>query len=105
VITHDLEFMGQQMKQGQPLFQMLGGANRDPAQFPNPDTLDLKRTPNQHIAFGLGIHFCIGAPLARLEAPIALNAILDRMPNIHLAEPVEWNPGVMRSIQALKVEF
>jgi cytochrome P450 len=105
VITHDLEFAGQQMKQGQPLFQMLGAANRDPAQFPEPDTLDLKRTPNQHIAFGLGIHFCIGAPLARLEAPIALNAILDRMPNLHLAAPVEWNPGVMRSIHALKVEF
>jgi hypothetical protein len=57
------------------------------------------------IAFGPGIHFWIGAPLARLESPIALSANLNRMPNLRLAKPVEWNSGVMRSIQALRVEI
>lgn len=105
-VARDMEFEGQHMKRGQPLFQMLGAANRDPQQFPNPDALDLTRTPNQHIAFGFGIHFCLGAPLARLEAPIAFNAILDRMPHMRLAtDQVEWLPGVMHSLKALPVVF
>jgi pimeloyl-[acyl-carrier protein] synthase len=106
VVKHDLEFEGYPMKKGQPLFQMLGAANRDPEQFANPHQLDLARNPNQHIAFGMGIHFCLGAPLARLEAPIAFNAILDRMPNLRLAtDHVEWTPGVMRSLKALPLTF
>lgn len=51
----------------------IGAANHDPAQFANPDQLDLQRQPNCHIAFGFGIHFCLGVPLARLEAPIAIS--------------------------------
>jgi len=106
VVKHDLEFAGKRMKQGQPLFQMLGAANRDPEQFPDPDVLDLSRSPNQHLAFGMGIHFCLGAPLARLEAPIAFNTILDRMPELRLAaDHVEWTPGVMRSLKALPLAF
>lgn len=106
VIREDVEFRGKRMRKGQPLFQMLGAANRDPEYFTEPDVLDLVRNPNKHIAFGLGIHFCLGAPLARLEAPIALNAVLDRMPNLRLqTREAKWTPGVFRSLKSLPVTF
>jgi cytochrome P450 len=68
-------------------FVLLAAANRDPAQFANPDSFDLTRTPNDHVALGDGIHFCIGAPLARLEGAIAIGAALERFPRLHLAQP------------------
>jgi cytochrome P450 len=68
-------------------FIIVAAANRDPAQFPNPETFDVTREPNDHVAFGEGIHFCIGAPLARLEGAIALGSMLDRFPKFGLAEP------------------
>jgi cytochrome P450 len=68
-------------------FVLLAAANRDPAQFANPDTFDITRQPNDHVALGDGIHFCIGAPLARLEGAIAIGAVLERFPHLRLAEP------------------
>jgi cytochrome P450 len=66
---------------------IVAAANRDPAKFPDPEKFDVARTPNEHVAFGEGIHFCIGAPLARMEAAIAFEAMLDRFPRMHLKDP------------------
>jgi cytochrome P450 len=68
-------------------FVLLAAANRDPRQFPNPERFDVARTPNEHIAFGEGIHFCLGAPLARLEGEIAIGLMLERFPKLRLADP------------------
>jgi cytochrome P450 len=68
-------------------FLIVSAANRDPAQFPNPDRFDIARTPNDHVAFGEGIHFCIGAPLARLEGAIAIGSALERFPKLRLRDP------------------
>ena len=76
--TRDLEFAGKSIEQGQPMLVWIGSANRDADVFPDPDRFDVARTPNRHIGFGLGIHFCLGAPLARLEARIALETMLAR---------------------------
>jgi cytochrome P450 len=71
-----------EIQPGQMVLARIGSANRDEAQFPNPDHFDIRRTPNRHIAFGHGIHFCLGAPLARLEARIALTILLQRFHDI-----------------------
>ena len=84
-----------------------GAANHDPAQFSEPDRLRLNRPENRHLSFGLGIHFCLGAPLARLESEIAFAALLNRFPNLRLAtEEVEWEGGmVFRGLKQLPVLF
>ncbi|MCH2130621.1 MAG: cytochrome P450 [Pirellulaceae bacterium] len=81
----DLEIAGTKITKGDRVLPILGAANRDPAKFREPDQLDLAREPNPHLAFGWGPHFCLGAPLARLEAQIAVPAILERWPSIQLA--------------------
>jgi len=87
----------------------LTAANRDPQQFERPDVLDLAREPNRHVAFGQGVHYCLGAPLARLEAHIAFTALLRRFPELRLAVPsnkICWRKSmVLRGLEALPVAF
>jgi len=91
LVRQDTVLGGQSLKQGDVAFQMLGAANRDPAVFDDPDTFDVRRDPNRHIAFGLGPHFCIGAPLSRAEGQIAFTTLTRRMPNLELDGPPRWD--------------
>ncbi|MDO9446160.1 MAG: cytochrome P450 [Dehalococcoidia bacterium] len=84
--TQAVEMHGRTIAQGDVVLCMIGSANHDPAAFVDPDALILNRDPNRHLSFGQGIHFCLGAPLARLEADIAFRALLDRWPSLSLAE-------------------
>ncbi|MGH7934637.1 MAG: cytochrome P450 [Candidatus Binataceae bacterium] len=83
----DVEVAGVKIAAGTPSFVIVAAANRDPAQFPNADTFDIARDPNDHLAFGDGIHYCLGASLARLEGAIAIGGALQRFPHLRLAEP------------------
>lgn len=107
-ITADVvEFKGITLEPGQQVSAMLGAANRDPQQFPDPDRFDVMRTPNRHLGFGLGIHFCLGAALARTEARIGFTRLLERLPNLQLADPTpHWNPSsLFRGLKTLPVTF
>jgi cytochrome P450 len=91
VLKEDMEVCGQPIRKGWTVLCMLGAANRDPKQFKEPDLLDLKRLNNQHLAFSAGLHFCIGAQLARLEGQIALLKMAQRFPEMKLTGPrPEW---------------
>jgi hypothetical protein len=91
VLKEDIEVCGQQIRKGWTVLCMLGAANRDPKQFKEPNQLDLKRLNNQHLAFSAGLHFCIGAQLARLEGRIALLNLVQRFPEMKLTGPrPEW---------------
>ena len=107
--TEDIEFAGQQIKQGDLLFPVLISANHDETQFTQPDELDIARTLSRHLAFGQGIHTCLGAPLARLEGDIAFTNLLKRMPNLRLNIPREritWHVSLNSwSLAALPVAF
>jgi cytochrome P450 len=88
-VARDVTLGGQQLKRGDLVILIIGSANRDDAVFPGADRLDLDRETRAHIAFGKGVHYCLGAPLARLEAEIALNTLLRRLPGLRLAVPQE----------------
>jgi pimeloyl-[acyl-carrier protein] synthase len=103
----DFAFGGKPIRRGKGVIVVFGAANRDPAQFPDPDRLDLGRRDNRHLEFGRGIHFCIGAALARAELQLAIGAVLRRMPKLELAtDTLQWHSvPVFRGLKALPVVF
>jgi cytochrome P450 len=95
---------GVELAEGDSVVAVLGAANRDPEVFKEPDELDVRRLPNPHLAFGQGIHFCLGAALSRREAVIALPALLERFPSLALAGEPAWRPtAVLRGMESLPV--
>ncbi|MCX5437823.1 MULTISPECIES: cytochrome P450 [unclassified Streptomyces] len=107
--TEPLTIGGQQIATGDPVLVVLAAADRDPARFHEPDTLDLSRRDNQHLGYGHGIHYCLGAPLARLEGTVAIETLLRRLPDLELAvdrADLRWRGGlIMRGLRTLPVEF
>jgi cytochrome P450 len=99
------ELAGRELKKGEIVFQMLNSANRDPAYFTEPNKFDIQRQKNKHIAFGQGIHFCVGAALSRTEGFIAVGTAMKRFPNLRLVDDKpDWdvskrNSRVLRSLQ------
>ena len=107
ITNADVELAEHKIPKGSMVVPVIGAANRDPAHFPDPDRLDVSRPDNRHIAFGFGIHFCLGAPLARLEGQITLGTLLHRLPRLALStERPEWRESqVLRGLKALPVSF
>ena len=107
ITTTEVELAGQLLPKGALVITALGAANRDPAQFADPDRLDVTRKDPRHISFGFGIHFCLGAPLARVEGQLALGTLLRRAPDLALAEVnPEWRESsVLRGLKRLNVTF
>ena len=105
VAREDVEIGGEAIEAGSLLLVGIGAANHDPDVFAEPERLDVGRDPNPHLAFGFGAHFCLGAPLARLEGEIAFRALLDRFPNLALAtDEVQYRPNpVLRGLTSLPV--
>ena len=102
----DLEYAGIRLRKGETVGLMLGAANRDPARFADPDRFEPTRDPNPHVSFGAGIHFCIGAPLARLEMQIALPLLFQRLPKLRLAEAPRYRDAYhFHGLESLKVTF
>ncbi|MFJ4686407.1 cytochrome P450 [Streptomyces sp. NPDC088789] len=107
--TEPLTLGGQDIAPGDPVLVVLAAADRDPERFAEPDTLDLGRRDNQHLGYGHGIHYCLGAPLARLEGRTALETLFRRLPDLQLAvspADLRWRGGlIMRGLRTLPVEF
>jgi len=102
----DIEYAGIKLKKGETVGLMLGAANHDAEKFANPDEFVPTRAPNPHVAFGAGIHFCIGAPLARLEMHAALEVLFARFPNMSLAgEPHYKDAYHFHGLEALRVNL
>jgi cytochrome P450 len=102
--TNDVEIAGFRVAEGDKIGALLGAAARDPVVFDNPDTLDIGRSPNAHLGFGMGIHYCVGAPLARVEIAAALSALTARLPGLRLTRAPQRRPEfVIRGLADLRV--
>ncbi|MGW2562048.1 cytochrome P450 [Streptomyces sp. NPDC001514] len=105
-VLDDIEIGGTLVPRGSELALLFGSANRDPARFERPDELDLSRPDNPHISFGAGIHYCLGAPLARIELTASFGELLREAPGMRLVAEPEWKPGfVIRGVRELRVEL
>jgi cytochrome P450 len=108
-VVQDTSLRGQKISAGERVFLVIGAANRDPEKFADPDRYDITRMPNPHIAFGKGVHTCIGAMLARIELRVAVARLFERLPNLRLADDAftpEWNPSVAsRSMKELPLRY
>jgi cytochrome P450 len=103
-VLEDSEVCDTVVPKGAELGLLFGSANRDPAVFDRPDDLDVAREPNPHVSFGAGVHFCLGAPLARLELETSFATILRRLPRLELVEEPSWKPNyIIRGLRALRV--
>jgi cytochrome P450 len=106
VLHADVEFDGITLRKDTKVWGMLAAANRDPARFPHPDRFDVGRTPNEHLAFGGGPHYCLGAHLARVEAQVAIGELVRRFDDLRLeSETVEWGPSLFRVPGRLPITF
>lgn len=107
--AEDMDFHGVHMKKGDLVVIALNSANRDASQFEDPDIFDITREKSQHLAFGKGIHLCLGAPLARLEGEIAINTLIRRYPNFELQRDIdelEWRPGmIVRGVKEIPISL
>ncbi|MBW4644888.1 MAG: cytochrome P450 [Goleter apudmare HA4340-LM2] len=103
----NFEIGGKTIRKGVPVFLLVGSANRDPAQFPDADRLDLARPDNRHLAFGDGIHYCLGSGLARIQGQIAIHALIQRLPSLQLStDTPQWRENIfLRGLQTLPVTF
>ena len=105
----DITIAGTTIPRGELVLAVIGSANRDANYFDNPDSLDITRENNKHLAFGLGAHYCLGAPLSRLEGQIAISTLVRRMPNLRLSiapDQIRWRGGIiLRGLEALPVSF
>jgi cytochrome P450 len=100
--TARVELGSQVIPAGEPVIAWIGSANRDSRQFPDPDRFDIQRSPNRHLAFGHGIHFCLGAPLARLEARVALGELCRRFARITRIREVPLEPQPSTVVYGVK---
>lgn len=104
-VLDDVDIDGAVIPRGSEIALLFGSANRDPARFPDPDHLDLARTDNPHISFGAGIHYCLGAALARIELAASFGALIRRAPTLRLLREPRWKLGyVVRGLEGLLVE-
>jgi cytochrome P450 len=107
IAVADIELEGRRIRAGHRVMPLLGAANRDPAKFADPDQLNLQRQPNRHVAFGYGVHFCVGAPLARVEGQVAISTVVQRLAQLRMASTdLQWHANMAnRGLLALPVEF
>jgi cytochrome P450 len=105
-VLEDADIHGVTVPKGSELGLLFGSANRDPAVFARPDALDVAREPNPHLSFGAGVHFCLGAPLARLELEVSFSTLLRRLPGMEPAAEPAWRPAyIVRGLERLDVTF